>query len=48
MNEAIPQLQTYDEPALDQAFATLAKEVRTADTTSKPSACTGSATNRAV
>src|SRR5580692_6373179 len=32
MNESIPQLQTYDEPSLDQAFATLAEEVRTADT----------------
>src|SRR6266851_1005469 len=30
MNEAIPQLHTYDEPALDAAFATLAEEVRTA------------------
>src|SRR3984893_14302066 len=33
MNEAIPQLHTYDEPSLDAAFATLAEEVRTADTT---------------
>jgi len=33
MNEAIPQLLTYDEPALEAAFATLAEEVRTADTT---------------
>src|SRR6201993_1689293 len=29
MNEAIPQLQTFDEPSLDAAFATLAEEVRT-------------------
>src|ERR1700722_13073880 len=29
MNEAIPQLQTFDEPAIDQAFATLADEVHT-------------------
>ena len=29
MNEAIPQLHTFDEPALDAAFATLAEEVRT-------------------
>src|SRR3981081_2836267 len=28
MNEAIPQLLTHDEPALDAAFATLAEEVR--------------------
>ena len=28
MNEAIPQLTSYDEPALDAAFATLAEEVR--------------------
>src|SRR5277367_5638175 len=33
MNETIPQLTGYDEPSLDQAFATLAAEVRTADTT---------------
>src|ERR1700758_3972483 len=33
MNEAIPQLNNYDEPSLDQAFATLAEEVRTADRT---------------
>src|ERR1700748_3215736 len=33
MNEAIPQLQTFDEPSLDAAFATLAEEVRIADTT---------------
>src|ERR1700742_1121468 len=33
MNESIPQLQTFDEPSLDAAFATLAEEVRTADTT---------------
>ena len=33
MNEAIPQLHTFDEPALEAAFATLAEEVRTADTT---------------
>src|SRR5271163_1520582 len=33
MNEAIPQLQNFDEPSLDAAFATLAEEVRTADTT---------------
>ena len=32
MNEAIPQLTTFDEPSLDSAFATLAEEVRTADT----------------
>src|ERR1700721_236624 len=32
MNEAIPQLPSHDEPALDAAFATLAEEVRTADT----------------
>ncbi|MBB5341099.1 phenylalanine--tRNA ligase subunit alpha [Tunturiibacter gelidoferens] len=32
MNEAIPQLHTFDEPSLDAAFATLAEEVRTADT----------------
>jgi phenylalanyl-tRNA synthetase alpha chain len=29
MNEATPQLTSYDEPTLDQAFATLADEVRT-------------------
>ena len=28
MNEAIPQLLTYDEPTLEAAFATLAEEVR--------------------
>ena len=28
MNEAIPQLPSYDEPSLDAAFATLAEEVR--------------------
>ena len=28
MNEAIPQLLSYDEPSLDAAFATLAEEVR--------------------
>ena len=28
MNEAIPQLSTYDEPALDAAFATLAEEAQ--------------------
>ncbi len=33
MNEAIPQLLTYDEPSLEAAFATLAEEVRTADAT---------------
>lgn len=33
MNEAIPQLLTFDEPSLDAAFATLADEARTADTT---------------
>ena len=33
MNEAVPQLHTYDEPSLDAAFTTLAEEVRTADTT---------------
>jgi phenylalanyl-tRNA synthetase alpha chain len=33
MNESIPVLTTFDEPALDAAFATLAEEVRTADTT---------------
>src|ERR1700743_1011461 len=32
MNEAIPQLSSYDEPALEAAFATLDEEVRTADT----------------
>src|SRR5277367_6737796 len=32
MNEAIPQLSSYDEPALEAAFATLAEEVRTANT----------------
>src|SRR5271169_1313815 len=31
MNEAIPQLTSYDEPALDAAFATLAEEARTSD-----------------
>ena len=30
MTEAIPQLDRYDEPTLDAAFATLAAEVRTA------------------
>ena len=29
MNEAIPQLLTHDDAALDAAFATLAEEVRT-------------------
>jgi phenylalanyl-tRNA synthetase alpha chain len=29
MTETIPQLSSYDEPALDAAFATLAEEVRT-------------------
>src|ERR1700688_4459217 len=33
MNEDIPQLRNFDEPSLDTAFATLAEEVRTADTT---------------
>src|ERR1700730_18418046 len=33
MNEEIPQLPDFNEPALDAAFATLADEVRTADTT---------------
>jgi phenylalanyl-tRNA synthetase alpha chain len=33
MNEAIPQLNNFDEPSLDAAFATLAEEVRTADRT---------------
>src|SRR6202046_1494448 len=33
MNETIPQLTSYDEPSLDQAFATLAEEARTADRT---------------
>src|ERR1700727_1232893 len=33
MNETIPQLTSYDEHALDQAFATLAEEARTADRT---------------
>ena len=28
MNEAIPQLSSYDEPSLDAAFATLGEEVR--------------------
>jgi phenylalanyl-tRNA synthetase alpha chain len=32
MNTTIPQLASYDEPALEAAFATLAEEVRTADT----------------
>jgi phenylalanyl-tRNA synthetase alpha chain len=32
MNEIIPQLTSYDEPSLDAAFATLAEEARTADT----------------
>jgi len=32
MNEAIPQLPSYDEAALEAAFATLAEEVRTTDT----------------
>ena len=32
MNTTIPQLVSYDEPALEAAFATLAEEVRTADT----------------
>jgi phenylalanyl-tRNA synthetase alpha chain len=32
MNEAIPQLVSYDEPSLEAAFATLAEEVRAADT----------------
>src|SRR5947209_2573998 len=33
MNETIPRLPAYDELTLDAAFATLAEEVRTADTT---------------
>ena len=33
MNTTIPQLASYDEPALEAAFATLAEEVRTANTT---------------
>ncbi len=32
MNDTIPQLTSYDEPALEAAFATLAEEVRTANT----------------
>ena len=50
MNEAIPQLPTYDEPSLEAAFATLAEEVRTADATRtpKPSASTGWAASKAV
>ncbi|HSY69914.1 MAG TPA: hypothetical protein VK813_14790, partial [Edaphobacter sp.] len=32
MNEDIPQLTNYDESTLDVAFATLAEEARTADT----------------
>ncbi len=32
MNDTIPQLHTFDEPSLNQAFATLAEEVRSADT----------------
>src|SRR5580692_205726 len=32
MNEAIPQLTSYDEPALEAAFATLADEVSSANT----------------
>src|ERR1700712_4737612 len=31
MTDAIPQLTSYDEPALDAAFATLAEEVRATD-----------------
>ena len=31
MNEAIPQLTSHDDSALDASFATLAEEVRTAD-----------------
>ncbi|MBB5343413.1 phenylalanine--tRNA ligase subunit alpha [Tunturibacter empetritectus] len=33
MNEPIPQLPSYDEASLDNAFATLAEEARTTDTT---------------
>src|SRR5580704_2341751 len=33
MNEAVPQLSDFNESSLDRAFATLAEEVRTADTT---------------
>ena len=33
MNETIPQLTSYDDHALDHAFATLAEEARTADRT---------------
>jgi hypothetical protein len=33
MSESIPVLTTFDDPSLDTAFATLAGEVRTADTT---------------
>src|SRR5271163_3903458 len=33
MNEAVPQLSDFNESSLDGAFATLAEEVRTADTT---------------
>jgi len=33
MNEDIPQLPDFNESTLDAAFATLAEEVRTADTT---------------
>jgi phenylalanyl-tRNA synthetase alpha chain len=33
MNQSIPILTTFDEPSLDAAFATLAEEARTADTT---------------
>ena len=33
MNEDIPQLPDFNEPTLDAAFATLAEEARTADTT---------------
>ena len=38
MNEAIPQLSTYDDTSLDNAFATLAEEVRTtaAETAADP------------
>src|SRR5271154_7612501 len=33
MNEAVPQLPDFNESSLDRAFATLAEEVHTADTT---------------
>ena len=32
MNDDIPELASFDEPTLDAAFAILAEEVRTADT----------------